>query len=225
MKFVTEEDLRDLYRREPFTKYDLEPGARLTPGARQFLSDKGINRFEEGPYLKKDQPDVKQQAVPEKPCTWKKKKLHCKLRSTQALFLQTGEELLSGDTSVGQSVIDLGKQFSNIMKEIEGSGKAEDLCCNECTGINAENFSLDIDDCFEITEEHMQLKKGRDIIILHRLRCALREVEPALLEMYEGSSEENGLCKEVIGKVNQIINTLNRMICSVSGGKVCLRKC
>ena len=41
MKFITEEDLRDLYKKQPFTDYDLKEGERLTPGARQFLVDRG----------------------------------------------------------------------------------------------------------------------------------------------------------------------------------------
>ena len=39
MKYITEADLRDLYRTTPFTTYETEPGTRLTPGARQFLGD------------------------------------------------------------------------------------------------------------------------------------------------------------------------------------------
>ncbi|MEG2936611.1 MAG: cobalamin adenosyltransferase, partial [Clostridium sp.] len=42
MKFITEEYLRDLFRKEPFDTYKLNEGQRLTPGARQYLSDKRI---------------------------------------------------------------------------------------------------------------------------------------------------------------------------------------
>jgi len=42
MKFITEEYLRDLYRKEPFNTYKLQQGQRLTPGAAQYLSDKRI---------------------------------------------------------------------------------------------------------------------------------------------------------------------------------------
>lgn len=42
MKFITEDDLRDLYRKAPFTEYVIEPGTRITPGARQFLADRQI---------------------------------------------------------------------------------------------------------------------------------------------------------------------------------------
>jgi ethanolamine utilization cobalamin adenosyltransferase len=225
MKFITEEDLRDLYRKEPFTTYEMEPGARLTPGARQFLTDRGINMFDNGPFTKGNTVNVKQPAVPpESRNKLKKKKLHCSIKTVEALFLLTGEELLSGDAHLAQSVISLGKQFSGIKNALDGKGSVENLCCTECTGINADNFSDDLGDCFEITESHMEMKKGRDIIILHRLRCALREIEPALLEAYEGTEDENGLCKEAIKKINQIVNTLSQKICSVSGGKTCQRK-
>ncbi len=68
----------------------------------------------------------------------------------------------------------------------------------------------------------MELRNGRKIIILHRLRCALREIEPVVLELYE-DNDENELCKEIIKKVNQIINILSQMICSVLGGEKCQR--
>lgn len=225
MKFITENDLRDLNRKEPFTSYEIEPGARLTPGARQFLSDRGINMYDNDPYTVKNTLNAKQApAIPQIVNTWKKKKVLSKMKSTEALFLLYEEELLSGDASLAQSVINLGKQFSCIKNYVDGKGTVEKLSLTECTGIKVDNFSDDLDDCFEITESHMQLKQGRKIVILHRLRCDLREIEPVVLEVYEGSDKDKDLCKEVIGKVNQIINTLSQIICSVLGGKECQRK-
>jgi len=224
MKFITEEELRDLYRKEPFTTYEIEPGARLTPGGRQFIADRGINMFDNETCTKKNTVNVKQQsALPEMKNNWKQKKLYSKIKSMEALFLLTGEELLSRDVFLAQSIINLGKQFSGIKNIVEGKGSAENLCCTECTGINTDNFSDDLDDCFEITAFYMQLTKGREIIILHRLRCGLREIEPVVLELYEGN-DDNELCKEAIGKVNQIVNTLSKMICCVLGGEKCQRK-
>lgn len=222
MKFITEEDLRDLYRKEPFTTYEIEPGARLTPGARQYLLDRGINMLDDGSCVKKSTVNAEQSAAQsERRKNCKKKILCSRMKSMESLFLLTGEELLSGDAVLGQRVIDLGRQFSCIKNVLEGKGTAENLCCTECTGMNADNFSKDLGDCFEITESHMQLKKGRYIIILHRLRCILHEIEPALLELNEGCEDE--LYKEVTGKVNQVINTISQMICQVNGGKTCLR--
>lgn len=223
MKFITEDDLRNLYRKEPFTTYEIESSTRLTPGAHQFLADRKINIFGSDSYMKKDTIDVKQLSVqPKKSNDWKKKKIRSKMKSAEALFLLAGEELLGGDVSLAESVINLGKQFLNIKNFVDGKGIVENISCTECTGINADNFSDSLDGCFEITELHIQLKTGRKIIILHRLRCALCEIEPDVLELFEESDEE--LCIEVIGRVNQIINTLSQMICSIFGGETCQRK-
>ena len=42
MKFITEYDLRARFQKKPFAEYQLKEGIRLTPGARQFLSDQRI---------------------------------------------------------------------------------------------------------------------------------------------------------------------------------------
>lgn len=234
MKFITEDDLRDLYKKEPFTTYEIESGTRLTPGARQFLADRGINMFDDGPFIKKfavtsGEDTVKQQdaakadnSKPEK--DWRKKKLYCKMKSAEALFLLTGEEILSRDVFLAQSVITLGKQFAGIRNFAEGKGVAETPCCRECSGINNGNFCKDIADCFEITEFHMQLEKGKEILNLNRLRSVLREIEPAVMECYEGNLSETVIADEIIEKVNSIINTLSQMICAAVGGKECQRK-
>ncbi|CAB1252680.1 ethanolamine utilization protein [Clostridium sp. MT-14] len=226
MKFITEIDLRDLYRKEPFTDYKIEPGTRLTPGARQFLADRGINKFDNGSYAKKNDVNKRHLSeLPKKQDDWKKKKLRSRMKSVEALFFVTEEEFLSRDVFLAQSIIDLGKQFTKIKNALDSKSPIEDLCLKECTGINADNFSNDLDDCFEITDFHVQLKNGRDIIILHRLRCALREIEPVVLEAYEDSDDGNELLyKDIIGKVNQIINALSQRICSIFGGKKCQRK-
>lgn len=230
MKFITEVDLRDLYRKEPFTTYNLEPGVRLTPGARQFLTDMGIKMSEDNPsknvIVKKasneDKSSLKKSTNINK--SLKDKKLFIRMKSIEALFLLTGEELLKRDVLLSQSVINLGKQFTEIKKGLkEGRVSVENITCKECTGINNSNFSDDLEDCFEITEFHMQLERGREIIILHKLRCTLKEFQVFLLELCEESDEKNQIYEEIIKKVNQIINTLSQLICSIFGGTKCQR--
>lgn len=217
MKYITEEDLRDLFKKEPFTDYNLEPGVRLTPGARQFLIDRGINMIET---------DSIKMVVPlaEKKVACKNKKLYSRMKSIDALFLLTEEELLSRDICLAQSVIKLGKQFSCIINMVKNNAPIENLCCMECTGINKNNFSNNLDDCFEVSEFHIQLEKGREIVVLHRLRCALDEIIPIVQEVYEGSDDEGLLHEDIIGKINQIINSLSQLICSAVGGKKCQRQ-
>lgn len=228
MKFITEDDLRDLYKKEPFTTYDLEPETRLTPGARQFLADRGINMFDDIPFIKKIEGNQnKKISLLDKKTNWRKKKLECRMKVVEAMFLLTEEELLKKDVCLAQNLILLGKQFSCVNGFIAGKESPENLNCQECTGITKENFSEDIGDCFEINDFHMQLENGREILLLHKLRCELREIEPIVLEIYESNKnteEENRLCENVIEKVNQIINSLSQMICTAFGGKKCLRQ-
>lgn len=226
MKFITEESLRDLFKKEPFTTYNTKIGERLTPGGRQFLLDRGINMLDDKPCTKEPtmnvikQPEIKDDVETRNDL---KKKLFCtRMKSVEALFLVTAEELLSRDIFLAQNVINIKKQFSNIKNSLE-KDVVETFHCKECTSIKSDNIYDDLDDCFEITEFHIQLGKGRDIIILHRLRCALREIEPFVLELFENDNSKKNFCREVNGRVNQSINTLSQMICSIVGGKICQR--
>lgn len=224
MKYITEDDLRDIYRKEPFTDYNLEPGERLTPGARQFLMDRGINVIDSDYSSTGNNVSVKpKDPLTEKKDDYKNNGLYCKMKSIDALFLLTEEELLSRDICLVQNVIKLSKQFSCIMNSVKNNASVDNLCCMECTGINNDNFSEDLDDCFEVTEFHIQLEKGREIVVLHRLRCELNELKLMIREQYEDSDDGSQTSKDMIGKVNQIINSLSRLICSAFGGKKCQR--
>ena len=263
MKFITEDELRYLYRKEPFTTYEPEPGTRLTPGARQFLLDRGIDMYDE----QKKAPIIRESLTQEiccpsanpnhnsgtketvaapapesssvehgsvehtsaehkvvKKCNWRTKMVRTKLCSVEAMFLKTEETLLQGDIMMAQNLTRLYKQFSDIRHMVEGKGSAMNLPCKECSGINCENFSEDLEDCFEITDFHVQLEKGREILALHQLRCALREIEPVMLQAFEGNDAAIGPCMDAIGKINQIINTISQMICGAVGGKECQRR-
>jgi ethanolamine utilization cobalamin adenosyltransferase len=225
MRFITEEDLRSLYKKEPFTAYVLEPDAKLTPGARQFLADRRISLVDDHFANKQKAAGTKVSTETSAPKhDWKNLRLYSKLRSCEALFLLTIEELLKRDVDLTQSVIKLKEQFAQIKKAVKNKGTVGNLCCTECTGINEQNFSANLDACFEITEFHLQLEKGKEILLLHRLRCALQEIEPVVLEICFNSNEENGLYLDIIAKVNQIINSLSQLICLALGGKKCQRE-
>ena len=256
MKFITEDELRYLYRQKPFTTYEPEPGTRLTPGARQYLLDRGIDMYDEqktGPVIREsltqevccpsanpnhNNVEKTDAVVPAssgggggggtvkapKKCNWRTKMVRTKLCSVEAMFLKTEETLLKGDILMAQNLTRLSKQFSDIRHMVEGKGSAMNLPCRECSGINCENFSEDLEDCFEITDFHVQLEKGSEILALHQLRCALREIEPVMLQAFEGNDAAIGPCMDAIGKINQIINTLSQMICGAIGGKECQRR-
>ena len=267
MKFITEDELRYLYRKEAFTTYEPEPGTRLTPGARQFLADRGINLYDEPnkaakPIIRESltkevccpsanpnhngdaavrevapEAEKPEYAVPPtssgeaklpntgvKKCNWRTKMVRAKLCSVEAVFLMTEQTLLSSDILMAQNLTRLSKQFSDIRHMVEGRGSAMNLPCRECSGMTCENFSEDLGDCFEINDFHVQLEKGKEILALHQLRCALREIEPVMLQAFEGNDAAIGPCMDAIGKINQVINAVSQMICGAVGGKECQRK-
>lgn len=204
MKFITEDDLRILFRKEPFTAYDLPVGTRLTPGARQFLVDKKISITDDPMTAKQKsiKPAEKKEAAPEKEIC----KDHFLLRkkTLQAQFLEVGLELLGRDVLLAEQVFDLERKLSNLKKE----SREGETGFKPCTGFHEDNEQESFEDCFEITGFHAQSEKGKEILLLHRLRCSTRELAA------EAGSEN----------LNPVINRLSQMICLEYGGKTCQRK-
>ncbi|EJP6471797.1 cobalamin adenosyltransferase [Clostridium botulinum] len=239
MKFITEEYLRDLYRKDPFDTYKLEQGQRLTPGAAEYLSDKGIklNDDSKANKLSKVNRNVSPKRSAEKPEEIAKetvkdvgnidvefnlnKKLCCKLKSIEAAFLVTSSEILREDIILAQNVINLGRKISNIRNVLDGKGTLESVCVKECTGMNSANSKTDLDDCFEITEFHMQLPKSNAILKMNVLRCTLQELQFEIMDTYKN---DETLKNKIMDNVNSIINSLSQLICLAVGGKECQRK-
>lgn len=225
MKFITEEDLRTIYKDKPFTSYEIETGTRLTPGARQFLQDRHIAVFSADGMAMQEGDGVvvggwnnrNRSAGGGTPDLLNIKRLDAALKSTNAVFLQTASDLLDKDPVLAQKVLGLADNFNDIRQMNEEGRSFPALPCTPCSGINSENFSSDLGDCFDITSFHIQMAKGKEILLLHRLRCALYEFHVVLLETHCTN-------KEIPERVNQIINTLHQMICIAFGGDGCQRQ-
>lgn len=231
MRFITEEDLRQQFRRERFTEYEPEPGTRLTPGARQFLSDRGIRftetengwrsgngqtgfgKKEDGDSLKQNgQPKETEAETPlqgahpaeELPC-WQ-----LELGNLQADFLQAGLDLQREDVLVSKEIFELERNLSRLAsgEEMAEGERRWEMLCPACTGIGPENCRKCLADCFEITGFHAQSPNGRVVIRLHVLRSRLRKLERELPD----DRKEMAHC---------IINRLSQMICHGFGGKIC----
>lgn len=232
MKFITEEDLRYQYKSQPFTTYKLEAGTKLTPGARQFLNDKkvlmedhlviktfGFQNNISNTIGKQPSPQDQKQML-------RQKLILSKIKTVEAEFLAAGEELLHLDIILSQKVMFLAKQIFGLKEILLGKESNADLSLEECTGIYQDNFHCELSDCFEITEFHMQVEKGKEIVLLHKLRCILRETDVSIAEKYldTGIEEDDQLYHLVSGKLNQVINTLSQLICTGFGGTACQRK-
>lgn len=216
MRFLTEEDLRLLYRNTPFAEYHIEPGTRLTPGGRQFLNDRGIRVCGErasarpvavGNAQAAGNAQVAGPLLPAAPTSPASSHELLALRRAQSIFLSTGAELLD------YSVVTAGEVFE--LERVLASAAAGDFTrepeCSACTGISAKNAGELLEDCFEVTGFHAQLEAGKEIVRLHGLRCELRCLE----------AELSGGRKRA---VRTIINRLSQMICRAIGGTVCQRK-
>ena len=216
MRFLTEEDLRLLYRNTPFAEYHIEPGTRLTPGGRQFLNDRGIRGCGErasarpvavGNAQAAGNAQVAGPLLPAAPTSPASSHELLALRRAQSIFLSTGAELLD------YSVVTAGEVFE--LERLLASAAAGDFTrepeCSACTGISAKNAGELLEDCFEVTGFHAQLEAGKEIVRLHGLRCELRCLE----------AELSGGRKRA---VRTIINRLSQMICRAIGGTVCQRK-
>ena len=185
MRFLTEEDLRLLYRNTPFVEYHIEPGTRLTPGGRQFLNDRGIRVCGErasarpvavGNAQAAGNAQVAGPLLPAAPTSPASSHELLALRRAPSIFLSTGAELLD------YSVVTAGEVFE--LERLLASAAAGDFTrepeCSACTGISAKNAGELLEDCFEVTGFHAQLEAGKEIVRLHGLRCELRCLEAEL---------------------------------------------
>lgn len=272
IKFITEEYLRNLYKKEAFDTYELKQGQRLTPGAKEYLSDKRVkliydssetksntcngkksqvnnityrdavsyngNTYKENnenytDKVNKGNKDLEDESVQinskeevvkqtSKINSKLQKKLYYKLKSIEALFLVTSNEVLKIDVILAHNIVNLSRKLGNLKNFVIGKSNLEAIICSECSKINSCNITDDLDDCFEITEFHMQLEKGSAILKMHSLRCKLQELQCEIEDIYEDTNDV--LKYKVIENINAIINLLSQLICTAVGGKECQRK-
>ena len=130
MKYITEEDLRTIYKSNPFTSYEIETGTRLTPGARQFLQDRHIAVYSadgtammEGDGIAVGGWNRNRSNEGGTPDLLNKKRLEAALESTGGVFLQTASDLLDKDPVLAQKVLGLADNFNDI-KQMNEEGRS-----------------------------------------------------------------------------------------------------
>lgn len=193
MKFITEDDLRRMYRDAPFCEYPYQEGSRLTPGGRQFLIDRNVKIGEQQPSTGK--PGCPGQSPPgHSSDTDQDMRIKLALQTIAAAFLQAGVDLLETDVLLAQEVFTLEQYLVMLIRGTELPGKPGDG--NSCGHTQIPD---------EINGFHAQTEKGREIVKLYYLKCLLLEQEPWLA----GARREG---------VNLIINRLSQLICRALGG-------
>ena len=218
MLFITESDLRDQFKLQPITKFKLPPDTKLTPGARQFLLDRGVDLYDEiqnsDSFKGKKQKDEKVQEKSLKISS----RLSSKLKLLHSETLLCATNFIGGDIVIIQDISKVSRFVLGILKYIECGIMTENLEYKVCEHINEVNFDEELSDCFEINDFYVQVENGKDIITLYRLKMLYRNFYEEL-EDYQFESEE--VKTNVKKYMCQVINTLSRLICTIHGSKKC----
>ncbi|GAB6181266.1 hypothetical protein JCM14036_25850 [Desulfotomaculum defluvii] len=217
MKFITEMELRDLYKTEPFTTYVLEPATKITPGARQFLVDRRVTLVQAQCSESKKQNTDESDKTPARQ-HWGTLRLRKRMDYIDSLFLLIAAELLNaGDAVLSEEVLALGKCFRNLQHAERENTSPDNI---QFWGWSEDEIKKRSDNLeIEISEFHIGLANGKEIALLNHLRASLREVEPILLEIFW--DEEKQVCsrQELIDTLYLIINILCIMMWKCLGGQ------
>lgn len=229
MKFITEMELRDLYKIDPFSTYVLEPNTKITPGARQFLMDRGIKLLPEqdrngrsaGPALSNRANDSGTNSV-QQPHNWCVLRLRSRLDCIESLFQMVATDLSScGDAVLAEEVLQLEKYVQSI-KSAEFHQTAPDkIELWEWSETEINNCAHNLEKYFDIHNFNGQLQQGKTMARLNHLRVSLREAEIAILEAYWNEEQQACTREDLIEKVNIIINVLRIMMWKCQGGQKC----
>lgn len=205
LKFITEDYLKDLYRKEPFKEFKLNEGQRLTPGGRQYLLDKGIKINSNLPTDSKKEEKSDDILIDENKDV-KYKILTYKCRSVEASFLNAASKIINEDLNLAQKLIDLEREIKNIREFTEGKIKLEVINPKVCDFSNEE---------IEITDVYIYLKNSEKILNLYILLCKLNEFKYDILERYENDE----LINRILINLENIINILSTTISKEIGGR------
>lgn len=232
MKFITEMELRDLYKIDPFSTYVLEPDTKITPGARQFLMDRGVKVLQEQDKQGKNggtavqdlsNSPIKSMVKPEhERKNWCVLRLRSRLDCIESLFQMVATDLSScGDAVLAEEVMQLGKYVRSIKNAERNQTAPDKIEIWEWSETEIINFSQNLEKYFDINDFGIQLQRGKTMAQLNHLRVSLREIEIAILEAYWNEEQQACTREDLIEKVNIIINVLCIMMWKCQGGQKC----
>lgn len=229
MKFITESDLRSAYRKEGFSEFRLGQDCKLTPGARQFLTDRRVTLLgdvtpEQSASTQRVQTSggrrgVDDAQVADSSTDWKKRKMENEIASLANSILLTAFELMDTDVCLSQQVAELEPHVSAMKAMLESDAELSVMECTPCSSITEENFASPLADCFYITAFHMQVPKAKAVLLLNSIRCAVHNLEVIFVETYHEHYNDG-----VRRQINRIRNRVSQLICTAFGGNECQRK-
>jgi len=220
MLFITEADLRDQFKLQPITKFKLPPDTKLTPGARQFLLDRGVDLYDEDQNNDSFKGKRKNGENRQNKGIKITSRLSSKIKLLHSETLLCATNFVGGDINMIQDISKVSRFVLGILKYIECGIMTENLEYKICEHISEENFSKELSDCLEINDFYIQVENGKDIITLHRLRMLYANFYDELENYQFESKDVRTKLKEYLC---QIINTLSRLIYTIHGSKQCQR--
>lgn len=222
-KFITEEHLKGLYKKEPFNSFELKINERLTPGGRQYLLDKKIliidnlnmkisDKCTDRVRIKeKIESDTKE----EKKCkeNLKNQNLIYKFNSIESLFYKLASDVFIKDLELAQKIIDICRYIRNFREFLEGK--------TELININCKVETEDQKEEVEISEIYIYTKNSSDLFAIQHLFYELKILKNLIVEVYE--KEKHTL--EITTKyIDVIIEIMSKLISETAGGMKCQMK-
>ena len=118
MKYITEYDLRVRFQQQPFTEYQLKEGTRLTPGAKQFLSDQRIGILEESGNEKIDNEKLPETSSHEKDTGSDFESIITDIENLERRILNQAKLSIGEDMELTLQLIDITAAISKIMGQM-----------------------------------------------------------------------------------------------------------
>lgn len=209
MKYITEEELRDLCKIQTFETFTLVEGAKLTPGGRQFLVDRKIPIIVEG-----EQKVTKTISIPANDCnqvdTHTSKTQHIRIHFAllEAIFFREAMELLDRNQDLANQIYDMKCCLESIACSNENL-----IVPQSCEGMTNGQLKCPQNECFQIRRDVMFAEHGKEAAVLHLLRCELQKFY---------LDNEDILLADQKNYLSYLMNRLSQMIHSTLGKDHCL---
>lgn len=218
MKYITEEELRDLCNIQAFETFTLMEGVKLTPGGRQFLVDRKIPIIVQG-----EQKARKTISIPANDCAEQIEKCNCGDSHTakdqcvgvhfallEAIFFRQAMELFERNQALANQIYDM----KCCLESIACSSNENIIVPEPCDGMTKEHLKCPQKECFPIKRDVMFAEHGKEAAVLHLLRCELQKFYL-----------DNGdiLTADQKNYLSYLMNRLSQMIHSTLGIEHCLR--
>lgn len=206
MIFMTEEELRRLYRKEPFKEYILDDNTRLTPGGRQFLVDRKIKIVDskEQDFKKVKTSNLEIQKKDEEALL----NLQLDHQLLQAIFLEKARTIYDYDQLLANQVF----EWVSVLKAVEEKKVLTELpwSSNTNLGLGQNIFSHQVD--FRMNKDLALAPNGREATSLNVLYHMLRR----FCHQYEHVLDEE---QSIV--LMKMLHHISRTMMSILGGSIC----